>query len=126
MKLTAQIKLNPTNKQSEILLNTLERVNEACNFISEIAWDTKVFGQFKLHHLVYNSVRDDYSLSAQVTIRAIAKVVDTYKLDRKTKHTFRKHGSICYDNRILTYNMVKNIASIWTLEGSQKIPMIIH
>ena len=36
-------------------------------------------------------------------VRSVAKVADAYKLDKKTKRTFRPLGSIAYDARIMTY-----------------------
>lgn len=125
MKLTAQIKLDVTPEQHEALLKTMEEVNAACNEISAIAWEKKQFGKFKLHHLVYRMTRDKFKLSAQVVVRAIAKVSDGYRLNRKKQRFFRKHGCITYDNRILTYRFDKGIASIWTLGGRVKIKMII-
>jgi|RhiMetdeSRZDD1v2_1073273.scaffolds.fasta_scaffold782686_2 putative transposase len=53
IKLTAQVKLQPTPLQAAALLDTLQRANAAANFISQIAWDSATFAQFKLHQLVY-------------------------------------------------------------------------
>jgi len=125
MKLTAQIKLNPTKEQCESLIATLEEFNCVCNQISGVAWDKKTFGQYKLHYLVYKSIRESSKLSSQATVRAIGKVADTYKLDKKRKRKFRKHGSATYDSRILSYNFEKQVASIWTVNKREKIPMII-
>ena len=49
MKLTLQIKLLPTYEQVEILKDTFGVFNEACNVISQIAWERCVFKQFDLH-----------------------------------------------------------------------------
>jgi putative transposase len=51
-------------------------------------------------------------------------VADAYKIDQKTQRQFRPHGSICYDLRILSWNMEQNVASIWTLDSRQKIPFV--
>lgn len=125
MKLTAQIKLNPTTEQHKTLLETLEEFNIACQRISDIAWDKKIFGQYKLHHLVYKTIRESTKLSAQAVIRSTGKVADAYKLDKKRKRKFRKQGSATYDSRILSYNFENHIASIWTITGREKVPMII-
>lgn len=120
MILTLKIKLNPTEDQKNMLLDTIKAVNKNCNTISDIAWGNKVFNQFKIHKLVYRQIKDRSNLSAQVVVRAIAKVNDAYKLDRKTKRVFKPFGAITYDSRILTYK--KDIASIWCIGGRQKIP----
>lgn len=120
MILTLKIKLNPTEEQKVLLLETIQSVNKTCNTISDVAWENKVFNQFKIHRLVYHDIKNTTNLSAQVIVRAIAKVNDAYKLDRKTKRVFRPFGAITYDSRILTYK--KEIASIWCVGGRQKIP----
>ncbi len=117
MKLTAQIKLLPTPQQAELLKTTLERANAACNAIGEYAWDNKIFNQFVLHKALYKGLRSEFELAAQLAVRCLGKVADSYKLDKKTKRTFKPHGSIPYDNRILSYRMPTQTVSIWTLTG---------
>lgn len=121
MKLTAKIKLQPTPDQYDTLLNTLETANAACNDISRQAWETEIFRQFDLHKLVYGDIRARYGLSAQMTVRAIAKVAYAYKLDRKTRRTFQPRGAFPYDNRMLSFKTDEQTVSIWTLEGRQYI-----
>jgi IS605 OrfB family transposase len=58
-------------------------------------------------------------------VRCIAKVADAYKLDKKTKRTFRPLGSIAYDNRIMTYKP-NNVVSLWCIGGRIKIPFVCH
>lgn len=122
VKLTAKIKLTPTAEQYELLLSTLETANSACNYMSDVAWGSKVFRQFALHKLVYYETKERFDLSAQMVVRLEAKVSDSYKLDRKTKRTFKKHGAIAYDSRILTYKLAKQEVSIWLMGGRQNIP----
>ena len=120
MPLTAQLKLQPTPAQADALRRTLERANAACNYLSECAWTTQTFRQFDLHKLCYRDVRQRFGLAAQVTVRAIAKVADAYKLDRDVQRTFRSLGSIAYDTRILAFGDAA--VSIWSLEGRLPIP----
>lgn len=124
MKLTAKVKLIPTEAQAESLKRTLETANAACNRISDLAWDAKQFGQFPIHKLAYYEIKAAFDLSAQLIVRCIAKVCDTYKLDKLTKRTFRPLGSIPYDLRILSWKMDKSIVSIWTVDGREKIPFV--
>lgn len=121
MKLTAKILLKPTEEQKELLLATLEEANTACNEISTYAWQHKIFSQFKIHKGVYYTIKGSFNLSSQLVVRCISKVADSYKLDKKVQRTYRRYGSIAYDSRILSYNFEKQIASIWTVEGRQKI-----
>lgn len=124
MKLIAQVKLQPEPGQTELLRRTLEVANAAANYVSEVAWDTKTFGQYDLHHACYYTVRERYKLSAQMTVRLLAKVADAYKLDRKRKRVFHPHGSIAYDKRILTWKLASQTVSIWTVGGRQTIPFV--
>lgn len=117
MKLTAKVKLQPTNEQRAYLLETLERANAACDYISQRGWEAKVFSPFKLQKLVYAEVRERFDLSAQIVIRILSKVCDAYKLDKKTARTFRKHGAISYDDRILKWYTDKERVSIWSVGG---------
>jgi len=124
MKLITQVKLLPTPEQTVALRRTLERTNTACQFVSNMAWEKKTFRQYDLHHECYQVVREQFGLSAQVVVRAIAKVADAYKLDRKTKRTFKPTGSIAYDNRILSWRVQDQTVSIWTVEGRLRIPFV--
>ena len=121
MKLTAKVKLLPTKEQRQALTNTMELANAACNDISNIAWETKTFNRNNLHHMTYYDIRERYDLSAQVVARCLGKVVDAYKLDRKTKRTFKPMGAIAYDSRILKWYIDKQIVSIWADGTRRKI-----
>lgn len=124
MKLIAQVKLQPTFEQAEQLRLTLEAANAAANFVSDYAWETKTFRQYDLHRAVYYVVRERFPLSAQMVVRILAKVADAYKLDRKRKRTFKPHGSIAYDKRILSWKLSKKTVSIWTVGGRETIPFV--
>jgi IS605 OrfB family transposase len=124
MKLTVQLKLRPTPEQANALRRTLERANEACNYISRAAWEAKTFRQFAVHRLVYQDVRETFGLAAQMVVRCIAKVADAYKLDRKVQRTFRPLAAIAYDDRILSFALPNSSISIWSVDGRQTIPFV--
>ena len=123
MKLTINLKLLPNEEQASDLLATLQRANAACDYAAAVAWNERVFGQFALHKIIYRDIKSRFGLSAQMAVRAIAKVADAYKLDRRTQRTFRPRGAISYDERILSFKPGDNI-SIWTLNGRQAISFI--
>jgi putative transposase len=102
LKLIASVKLETNPGTYAALEDTLRETNRCANWLSERAWETQTFSQFKLQKLAYVEARKRFSsLSSQIVIRAIAKVSDAYKLDQETKRTFRLDGSIAYDLRIL-------------------------
>lgn len=125
MKLIARVKLQPTPEQHALLLQTLETANAACNYVSDVAWQERVFGQFKLHKLCYANVRAQFGLGADVAVRVFAKVADGYKLDKRTKRTFKPHGAFPFNDRLVSYKLDKCIVSIWTMAGRQKMPFVV-
>jgi putative transposase len=122
VKLTVQVKLLPTREQADALKDTLRTSNAAANEINEIAWEHRSLGQYKLHSLSYHAVKTSSGLSSQMVIRAIAKVADAYKLDKRRKRTFKALGAIAYDDRILRWKDKE--VSIWTTAGRQRIPFV--
>ncbi|HEX5553594.1 MAG TPA: transposase, partial [Chitinophagaceae bacterium] len=58
-------------------------------------------------------------------IRAIAKVADSYKKEKKIKHVFKSSGAFAYDARILTYHPWEQTVSIWTAAGRLTIPYVM-
>jgi IS605 OrfB family transposase len=125
MKLTAQIKLNPTKEQNKFLLDTLKEANTACQEISYYAFEKKVFSKYDLQKQIYYRLKSSFKLSAQMIVRCIGKVADAYKKDKDTKRIFKKYGCIAYDSRILRYKTIRKEVSIWTVNGRQIIPYLI-
>lgn len=123
MLLTVKVKLLATQAQHDLLLSTMERFNEACNYISEVAWANQKFGKVGLQKILYYDVREKFGLSAQMVVRAVGKVTESYKVDRKVKHLFKPHGAMVYDQRILAVKGADRV-SILTLEGRTLIPIV--
>lgn len=124
MKLTARVKLLLTGEQRDLLLQTLERANSACNRVSEVAREGGTFGKYALQPLVYGELRATFGLSAQMAIRVIGKVADAYKVDRKRLRRFHPRGAIPYDERILGWRQTTRTVSIWTLGGRIVVPYV--
>ncbi len=122
MKITAKIHLRPTAEQAAALRGTLLEANAACNALSVFAFEHKVFKQYDLHKAQYYAIKESFNLSAQLIIRCLSKVADSYKLNKETQRAFRATGGIAYDLRILSINLAKSLASIWTVGGRLKIP----
>ena len=105
---------------SKRLLDTMEAFNAACNEIAETCFIEKSASKFNIQKLVYHKVREKFGLSAQLTIRAIAKTCEAYKINKKVQPIFKKHGSITYDSRILTFKGLGSDfpqVSLTTLDG---------
>jgi IS605 OrfB family transposase len=124
MKQTLMIKLDTSPEQYNALLETMHRFNEACNYIAVIAFSIMSANKIKLQQIVYHDVREKFGLSAQLAIRAIAKVAEAYKRDKSIKPEFREDGAIVYDQRILSWKGLEAV-SILSLKGRLKIPVRI-
>lgn len=122
MKLTYKVKLLADACQHESLLKTMKTFNSACDYASQIAFKQRVFTQVGLHRLCYRVIREKFSLSAQLAVRAIGKVVESYKADRKRLHRFKGYSAVIYDPRILSFKG-RETASILTVDGRYKIPI---
>ena len=121
---TFMVKLLPTQEQHVSLLETMHKFNEACDYIAETAFSIRSASKFKLQTKVYYDVRQKFGLSAQLTIRAIAKTCEAYKRDKKTKPTFKPEGAIVYDQRILSWKGLEKVSMV-TLKGRIEIPVLL-
>ena len=124
VKLTAQVKLVVSPEQSDALKRTMQAANAVCDSISAWAWENQTFGQYPLHKGQYAAQRAESGLTAQVIVRAIGKVADSYKLDKRTLRTFQPLGAVAYDDRILRWYVDKNQVSIWSVDGRLKLPFV--
>ncbi len=125
MQLTAQLGLSATDEQIDSLKRTLQLANTACNWLSDVGWNSKAFNKFALQKLAYHECRAMFSaLSSQIIVRCIGKVADAYKIDKKIKREFSLTGAVAYDARVLSFNLDKSIVSIWTVDGRIKIDYV--
>jgi putative transposase len=123
MKLVAAIRILPSREQDAVLKATLKRCNDACTDIAAKGFATGTFRQFDLHKAHYSSTRVDFGLSAQATVRCIAKVADAFKINRKVAPVFKDLAAQPYDERILSFRGDDTV-SIWTLEGRMRISFV--
>lgn len=119
MRLTVQVQLLADADQRAALQATLALTNQAANLGSEIAWQRGAFRTYDLQQLAYGQIRA-LGLSAQPAVRVIKKVADAYKLDRRTKRTFRADAAQPYDDRCLSWQPDQQTVSIWTVAGRLK------
>lgn len=123
MILTLKLKLQTNKEQEQKLLKTMEAVNAACNYISDVAYEKQIANQYVLHKHCYYDIREKFGLSAQLAVRAIGKVKQAYKRDKKKHHIFKEHGAIAYDHRIWKFKMADTI-NLKTLDERIDIPFV--
>lgn len=137
---TVAVKLLPTPEQALALAATLRACNEACGWISEVAYAGSVFDRNGLQQAVYSRVRGESGLGAQATVRCVKKVVDAYATlhAQQTAGRARNEGGARlvevlgkpirfgrfsaqpFDDRMLSWRHDARTVSIWTLGGRVK------
>ena len=103
MDLVTQIALLPDRDQSAKLRGLMETFNRACNYVSQTAFTTKTFSEFKLSKLVYKDVRLDYPLSGAAAQLVAKKTAQAYKLIKGQERTYTKKLAL-YQTRLADWN----------------------
>ncbi len=68
------LKLAPSAEQARSLLATMRACNAAANRVAEVAFALRTGSKMTLQKLIYMDLRHEFGLSAQMAVRAIAKV----------------------------------------------------
>ena len=124
MKLTLQIQLLPDADTRAKLKATIERFNEASNWLAGEAFKRKLANKVLLQRLCYQDLRSKFDLSAQMAVRCIAQVVEAYKRDKSKRPKFRPHAGMPYDQRVMSFKGVDRV-SLLTLEGRVIVPFVM-
>lgn len=98
---------------------TCEAFAAACNDILAISLEQKTHGALDLHRLCYNNIREKFSLSANLAIRAIRRVSSSFA--KKKKPRWFRPTSISYDARIFTFREEDFSISLKTLQGRKRV-----
>lgn len=122
MNITLKCKLMPSKEQHQQLVDVMTTFNNACNWVSEFAFNSKIFNKIKIQQQIYYELKQRFNLSSQMAIRVIGKVSDSYKNWKKRDkvHKFKDMRAIDYDAR--NFSVKKNEFSITILGGRAKIP----
>ena len=124
MQLTIKIKLLANDAQKQSLLLTMQSFNQAASLAAKTGFDNRVFSQPSIHRIVYHRIREDFGLGAQLAVRAIGKVVECFKRDKKICPVFKPRSAIVYDQRIMSFKGLTHV-SLASLDGRLVIPMVI-
>ena len=116
------VKLRTTTETAQALADTMERFNKACNHLSGVAWDTKTFRAFDLHHAGYKITRELFGLPSQLTVRAIGVVADAYKKDQSVRRVFGERSAVVFDTRCYRLKNLSSV-SLTTTQGRKDFVM---
>ncbi len=125
MKLVATVKLLVDPGQKARLLATMERINEACSWLAERAFELRSADKIRLQKLHYRDLREMFGLSSQHAVRALSKVCEAYKRDRSKCPVFRKYGAVVYDQRLYTFKHGLDRVSLLALDGRIVVPCAV-
>ena len=95
---------------------TLEAFAQACNFVADWGNEHKKHRQYDLHKGCYRDIRERFGLSANLAVRAIARVAPRLA-NAKTRHSRFKPTSIDYDARIFKLDVSSETVSLRLIEG---------
>jgi putative transposase len=119
--LSVRCKLVPQSSQAKSLGRTVDQFAAACNYVLKVARAEQAFNKFALQKLAYQDIREKFGLSANLAVRAVARVGK-----RKGKRTGGfKATSVDYDQRILSVKVADETISLNTVDGRLTIPLKI-
>ncbi len=117
---TIVLKLQPTAAQATEMDATLHAFANACDHIAEVARREHTTNKVLIQRVCYREVRETFGLSANLAIRAIARVSAALKVPEKTHSAF-KPTSVDYDARIFSFREWDWTVSLTLLHFRQRI-----
>ncbi|MEB3280202.1 MAG: transposase [Lyngbya sp.] len=124
--LTIVGKIQPTPEQAKKLDLTLGAFSNACNYINATV-NPEIKNKNRIQAFVYKTVRERFGLSANLTVRACARVASNRKtaaLKKRPVKTF-KPTSADYDARIFSYREKDQTISLSTVDGRERVLLIL-
>lgn len=121
---TIVCKLDPSPEQVAGIEATLKAFADACNHIAGVARREHTTNKVKLQHVVYKDVREQFGLSANLTIRAIARVCAALKVPARMHSVFTP-TSIDYDQRIFSFREWDWTFSLTLLYSRQRLNTVL-
>jgi len=128
MPITLTGKLMPTPEQHQTLLETIKTINAASNWLSPILREKRTVNKIALQKVVYQELKERFSLPAQYAVRVIARVCNAYKaLPKKSRFDkvveFSELAAIDLDQRLLAFKGIDRV-SLATIKGRIVMPIV--
>jgi putative transposase len=119
--LTIVCQLNPTAEQIVKLDQVLQGFAEACRYINSTICPS-ITNKNRIQKEVYRVVRQQFGLTANLAVRACARVAANRKVGKVKE--FRA-TSVDYDARLFDYREKEQCVSLSTLDGRERIPLVV-
>ncbi len=122
--LTVKIRLAPTPEQESALRATLVAFADACNHIHTVVPEN-IRNSARMQQLTYREVRERFGLSANLAVRAVARVSMNRKAARELGGKVKafKPTSVDYDARIFDLRVRDETASLTTVRGRMRVDL---
>ena len=120
--LTLVCQLNPSPEQIVKLDKVLRAFAEACQYINSTV-SPNITNKNRIQKEVYGTVRQQYGFTANLAVRACARVAANRKVGNPVQR-FRP-TSADYDARIFDYREKTQCVSLSTLDGRERIPLVV-
>jgi len=124
MNLTLQIQLLPERDHARTLQTTVERFNEAANWLAGEAFARQCSNKLVLQKLFYAELRERFGLSAQMAVRCIARVCEAYKRNKSIRPKFLRHAAMPFDQRMMSFKGADRV-SLLTLNGRVLVAFVM-
>lgn len=121
---TISCKLYVAPYQAQHVDDTLKAFADACNYAAEWGRQNKVSAQFKLQKATYYEIRSRFGLSANLAVRAIARVSPSLR-KAKTRNSVFRPTSIDYDARIFSFRESDWTVSLTLLRSRERFGLDI-
>jgi putative transposase len=104
----------------ECVRRTSVAFTKAVEYVCSAGLAAGTSGNSRLHHLCYRTIRDDFALTANLAIRAIARAAARLKGEEA------EPMSVDYDGRICSIALDASSMSLATLCGRIQIPLTVY
>jgi putative transposase len=123
--LTIVCKLNPSFEVVKKIDTTLETFATACNYANQTVKPT-ITSKVTIQSEVYQTIRSKYGLSANLAVRACARVGANRKTAKQKKRPVKefKPTSADYDARIFAFREKDWSVSLTLIGGREHIPLV--
>ena len=124
--LTLVCKLNPSKKVAQKIESTLEAFANACNYANQNVKPT-ITSKTTIQNLVYQTIREQFNLSANLAVRACARVGANRKTAKHKNKPVKdfKPTSADYDARIFAFREKDWTVSVTLVGGREHIPIVV-
>lgn len=119
---TICVKLSPTSEQSAALDATLLAFADGCNRAAEACRELNTSNKYTIQQSAYTTIRDQFGLSANLAVRAIARACAAHKLVRNASFS---PTSADYDQRIFSFRESDWTFSLTTTAGRVRLACVV-